>query len=854
MSNSYQGPKVSVTQQFVTSPGAVAIETLPPAAVGTAYNVYDKSTVGTAYGLVDRTIEWLDDKPVYSTAVAGKKIYEAYPPVVYAVAPKIGNVDLELATTDFAEGGISLSKDERFELPGSAQVDGVCEAILPFYKLTSTTVTIPVGNTSIINVTNGALLTARVQTKQKVWITTDGNTWLRAGTLSSVSSETQLILDAPYGSEVAGGVGIIIGSADATNAALRDYGENLYDPNGDFEITSKVQVGDLVELVCSAIPGTSPLIASVVKVLSGKLLQLNTTVQATGYVDQSFTKYYPQTNTGFGVASTLKIQSYTIKRLAGFSQNYMLKLLNSTGSGYSGVPVSKVNMSTFTYQMLAGADTVPKLNANDIFTLTAANPAASDEERSGSGYSFYRVDTITTGASGYTVTIDGNIGVSGYSGYFLSAWRPVTEMPLVADYRSIRTEEHNVVKRITSSDDIVAAWGAIHPRNDLAFMVQAMFSGAGGRNVCYGINVDSSGTLITEYENALEELKMFDVYSHAFGTTDGGVNAIIGSYCDAQSDPDEGHERIGIVTYDPDDLYTLGSGTGTINISNGNITAIAGFNTLTSGIAVNDEVEISTAAGVYVATAKVTATPAVATTLVTDYRGVSVSTPQLVFKFGRKDAKALAVGAIAYGNRRVAALFPGWFNADGGDGIVASYPPYYISATIAGMDGGVIASQSFTNKPFSIPGLSRISLGTNTYFKRTQLDEIGGGGIDIIIQDVNPSASIKSRHDLTTDMSAVQYRERSITKQADVAAKTLRNAVAPYVGRYNVNDPNLFKFLGQVCSIVTSKLVKSGVVARMNVDSITRDPVIDDKINFAVSLTAFIAGNYYDITLLIKTR
>jgi hypothetical protein len=223
------------------------------------------------------------------------------------------------------------------------------------------------------------------------------------------------------------------------------------------------------------------------------------------------------------------------------------------------------------------------------------------------------------------------------------------------------------------------------------------------------------------------------------------------------------------------------------------------------------------------------------------------------FESGRKEDQAVRGGLVKYGNRRVAMLWPGWFYADY-DGSRGLFPPYFISACICGMDSGIIASQSFTNMPFSIPGLSNIQLDTNTYFRKRQLDDIGSGGVDIMIQDATITQSLKSRHDLTTNMDAVQYRERSITKQADVCAKTIRAAVAPYVGRYNVNDPNLFKFLGQVCSVVCTKLVKDGIINRITTDKIARDEEIDDKINFFLTATAYIAGNYYDITLLVKTR
>jgi hypothetical protein len=180
-------------------------------------------------------------------------------------------------------------------------------------------------------------------------------------------------------------------------------------------------------------------------------------------------------------------------------------------------------------------------------------------------------------------------------------------------------------------------------------------------------------------------------------------------------------------------------------------------------------------------------------------------------------------------------------------------PPYYIAAAICGMDGGKVVSQSFTNYSFTIPGLSNIELNTNTYFRKAQLDEIGGGGVDIMIQDSNITQSIKSRHDLTTNMDAVEYRERSIAKQADLSAKTIRNAVAPYVGKYNIT-PELIRFLGSVCTVVSSKLVKDGIIQKMSIISIKQDEVVVDKVNFLIEITVFVAGNYYDITLMVKSR
>lgn len=181
-------------------------------------------------------------------------------------------------------------------------------------------------------------------------------------------------------------------------------------------------------------------------------------------------------------------------------------------------------------------------------------------------------------------------------------------------------------------------------------------------------------------------------------------------------------------------------------------------------------------------------------------------------------------------------------------------PPYYITANIVGRDGSIIVSQSFTNWSFTPYGLSNITLGTNFHFKKDELDTIGAGGIDIMIQDASTSQTIKSRHDLTSNMDAIEFREHSITKQADVSAKTYRSAIAPYTGKYNITD-DLLRFVGMICNIVSQKLVKTpGIVAGAEVTSIKRDEVIADKINIFIKITVFVAGNYYEVELLVKSR
>jgi len=383
-------------------------------------------------------------------------------------------------------------------------------------------------------------------------------------------------------------------------------------------------------------------------------------------------------------------------------------------------------------------------------------------------------------------------------------------------------------------------------------MVNIQFQLSEGK-VVYAVNVDAStGSLATEYSEALEELKMIDSYSHAFGTTDGGVNGLMASYVLAESDPYQAHEKIGIVAYDQEDVFLMGSDTGSVS-SAGVVTLDGAFDPITAGTTVKDTIDVYNASGVFQETLTVTETPTLATSIQTN--GTTAYGAGHVFKIksGRKNDQAQRISSLGgIDERRVAAIWPGWFyGVVDGERIIL--PPYYISAAISGLDSGQLPAQSFTNLNFSIPGISSIELNTNTYFKKSDLDVIGGTGVDVLIQEISPSNSIRSRHDLTTDMSAVQLRERSITKQADVAAKTIRSAVKPYLGLYNITD-KLLKFLGQVSSTVSTTLVRDGVLSELNILSVERDEVIDDQVNFVFEAIAFIAGNYYDVTLIVKTR
>jgi hypothetical protein len=888
----YRGPHVEVTQNFETSAPATAIENLPSNAIGTAYDVYTKETLGSVLGITSKQVLWGVDDVLFDETVCGKRAYDFYPAEIYADT-YFG--DTALSDIEKDADGATIDVDESFDVPNTEKA---LSGFLPYYKKVTATqgdVTILSSDLSVVNVSGGAIVSGRVKVGQKVFISTNGgSSWVYVGVVGSItSSESKIKLASPYSAQILTGNGVVVGAASTT---LEDYVDTLFDQNADF-IGNKVKAGDIVEFSSASIPGSeaTAIEATIVSVINKNTIRFNTDAMATGQIDYDLMKYKASVTE---ISSTVDLLTYKVKRLLGFSQNYGLKLIEedpsassspsksespslsgsfssspspsksesasesastSTGLPETGVKVARLSAVKFSYHTAGN----PVLSVGDQFAITAENPADDDDERDMANLRLYTVKTIVLNGDVYEVTTDEEIFKSvgssevAFATYnFLTAWNPKITSDIKADFRNIRSKEKGVAKRFDSIDSIVTAYSkdsSIDIHNELAFMLQVMFNKSGGK-VVYGVHVSSkSSDRLTEYSDALEELKVLDVYSTCLGTTDSGINALMGDYVDGQSDPYEAHERVAHVCYDEEDIYNMGSDVAGVSVA-GVLTITGTFNPITAGLTTGDQVVITTSAGVLVGTYNIVSTPDQATPTVinTDYAGGSLSGADVVFMCGRKDAQAVRIGAINYGNRRVKVLWPGWFTADFG-GLTYTLPPYYVAAARCGMDGGIVVSQSCTNYSYSIPGLSNIVLNTNFYFRKEQLDEIGGGGVDVAIQDTTPSQTIKSRHDLSSNMDAIEYREWSITKQADVAAKTYRASVNPYIGKYNITN-ELIQFLTGVIGIATAVLIKKTIIADSKTVSVAQDELVVDKINMVITITVFVANNYIDITLNVKSK
>ena len=819
MSN-YRGPHVSVVQNFETSAPGIAVEALPPVSIATSYDVYEKELLGSSIGIGNEILFWPveAENPIYDGVLSGND-YDFYPVKVYADTI-FGDIESELVS---GSTGVTSTIDSRYAVPGTGAVLGASQATIPYYSQGGTA-TITTTDLSVIKIAAGYVKTAGIVAGQRVYM--DG---VYVGDVASAPSDNFTIrLSKPSASDYTNAnieIGSELDSAGTGQAVpSKNVPATLFDKTADF-IGNRVKPGDVITVETI---GGNEIQASVTNVVNR-----NTLFFATGDTAKTIgtgADYRHNTVSTTSFDATESVVSYSIERLMGYSKyNGSLSITVADGS------IDTTNKRKLTFTLDAGKT----ITVGDAISFSAVTTAFT-----------HRAISVSIVGSIATVILDSDSAETD-TDLVVYTWTPIVTTDIKVSFRSVNTASQGKVVRITNPNDIIKNYGDINVYNELAYMLYIQYSLS--NHVCYGINVDSTDDIAEQYATALNTLKTLDVYTHALGTTDPSINgSLINQYVDSESEGYNAHERIAVCAWDEDDLVVISRDDATTFTTATNLT-VTNINLSSPEVKIGDLVEVTKDAntGYY----EVAATPATDTAVDVKYLSgyeftIGTSGCSVVFSAGSTADIADRISQLGLDNRRVTNIFPGWFKGIYNDEVMM-FPPYFISAAVTGLDSGKIASQSFTNMPMSIPGISSYELSTSDRFSKLELDTIAGGGIDVFVQDAPISQVIMSRHDLTSNMDALEYRERSITKQVDVVAKTVREAVAPLVGRFNITD-DLLKHIRLV--IVSANKSLTGIIVKdITLVSVDRDEDIKDKINIIEKVTVFIAGNYYEIILNVSS-
>ena len=243
-------------------------------------------------------------------------------------------------------------------------------------------------------------------------------------------------------------------------------------------------------------------------------------------------------------------------------------------------------------------------------------------------------------------------------------------------------------------------------------------------------------------------------------------------------------------------------------------------------------------------------TEAFPTTVISDdwsvfIRGASLLVPGTARPDRQAQAETVQAAAAAIGFRRSFYVFPDQvgINITGLEQLVEGF---YATAAIVGMVGQQPPQQGFTN--FPITGLTRV-VGSNDKFTNSQLNIIAAGGVYTLIQPVQ-GAPVSSRHQLSTDTTAIETRELSITKVVDFTAKFMRGGLRNFIGRSNVTQG----FLDNLSTIIQGQLnflTEGGVLIGADINNIIQDADNPDTILVDITLDVPFPANYIRLTLVV---
>jgi hypothetical protein len=422
------------------------------------------------------------------------------------------------------------------------------------------------------------------------------------------------------------------------------------------------------------------------------------------------------------------------------------------------------------------------------------------------------------------------------------------------------------ILRIGSLTDLEAQLSPINPENPLGLgMYFAMLNATGIETQGIGVSEISDdepyGT-VTAWAEAFEFVESKDVYAIAPLTHDMTVADLADAHVTAMSDPEAALERM--VFFNPsrpsrqaNTLVASGSlgnstgGVSTFDTGIANLPALlaaAGFpappydiddrvvlkldddtnNYLVTGVA-GSIVTVSTGAlaagtdedntdGYYFDGAS----PAFADPI--------VDRPFTVFVRGAELAnlteEAIAYAAIpqGYENRRMVFTTPDKAKATI-DGLEQIIEGFYVCAALAGKTSSKLPQDPLTE--VGIRGFTGV-VGATDRYGEIQYRIMDGGGLWSMYQEA-AGQSIKTRHQLTSDMSSIERREFSILTALDFGAKFIRASLRNFIGRFNLTT-NVQDAISVNMEAITSFLVTNGVFRSFRVTRMAQSEDSPDRL------------------------
>jgi hypothetical protein len=186
------------------------------------------------------------------------------------------------------------------------------------------------------------------------------------------------------------------------------------------------------------------------------------------------------------------------------------------------------------------------------------------------------------------------------------------------------------------------------------------------------------------------------------------------------------------------------------------------------------------------------------------------------------------------------------------DGVVKYLPGYYLCAALGGMVAGFPVQQGFTN--VGVAGVADLKF-SNFYFTRAQMNTMAAAGTLLFVQETQGSIPFV-RHELTTDMSVLEFRELLVVKNWDWLSMFYHDQLASFIGKWNVTPDSLNTLRQTIIS--ASELVKGQKLPKIGapllsykISSLAQDPNNKDQVIINLNISVVYPLNYINLFLII---
>jgi hypothetical protein len=457
---------------------------------------------------------------------------------------------------------------------------------------------------------------------------------------------------------------------------------------------------------------------------------------------------------------------------------------------------------------------------------------------------------------------------------------PVLAAKLFVEHRDLLQGTSSAIDSVRDLASITEKLGTVHPDNPLAQGVYDAVLNAQNMQVYFiGVQTDD----LAGYAEAIQISEKSDkVYSFVPLTFDRTIQDAVVAHVNAYSTPDVGRWRIAWLSvpdqktklmYDLDEngdsYYATITDNTAVSGTQINLVTVEGAKFIDDGIRPNDTIRINFRLNAdgehvydeYVVDRVRTNTQLLITTKLSREIPAAAKTKIQVVRNYTRSERAANIAAIGgnYNNRRVRVVFPDTYkygNAALGE-VSVTKQGYIAAAGLAGLRSGVVPHQGLTNSEFlGATDLSKVVLE----FSQSELDLMAEKGIWLITQEV-VGATPYVRHQLTTDERSLNTSEDSITTNVDSISYALKDVLAPFIGRYNVNPENILEIRYAIAAQLRFRANDTYVARAGNqlVSFVEKDDIVrieqnatyKDRVDVEVRLHVPYPLNYINLRLLV---